>query len=145
MRDTWVVLPVLALGANAQILQLAAENAIIAEIIGYPPRKVKGCAVNIVNPAAFYATNVMVRGQIAIESSLFAAKLQLLYYARPSQQIEIAIHGAEADSGQALGDNPIQTNCSRVRRELLEFFQNHLTLLRIALGSLAFHRGFSYY
>jgi len=122
-----------------------SEYAVIVEIIPHTPQKFKRWAVNIVNPAAFYATNVMVRGQIAIESSLFAAKLQLLYYARPSQQIEIAIHGAEADSGQALGDNPIQTNCSRVRRELLEFFQNHLTLLRIALGGLGFHSKLSYY
>jgi hypothetical protein len=136
---------IFALRTDAEELDSVSEDAVIVEIISHTPQKVKRWAVNIVNPAAFYAANVMVRGQIAIESSFLAAKLQFLYYARPSQQIEVAIHSAEADFGQASGDKPVQPHRSRVRGELSEFFQNHLTLLRIALWSLAFHCELSYY
>jgi len=91
-----------------------SEDAVTVEIISLTPQKVKRRAVNIVHPAAFHATNVIMGGQIAIESSLFAAKLQLLYYARPSQQIEISIHRSQADLGKALADNLIQTHGSGV-------------------------------
>ena len=130
---------------DAEELGSASEDAVTVEIIPLTPQKVKWWAVNIIYAAAFHATNVMVGDRIAIESSLFTAKLQLLYYACPSQQIEIPIHGAQADLGQPLTDNLIQTDRSGVGAELLEFFQNHLTLLRIALGGLGFHRELFYY
>jgi hypothetical protein len=110
-----------------------SEDAVVVEIIPLTPQKVKRWAVNIVNPAAFHATNVMVRDRIAIESSLLAAKLQLLYYACPSQQIEIPIHGPQADLGQPATDNLIQTHRSGVRGEFSEFLQNHLALSGISL------------
>ena len=96
---------ILALRTDAEKLDSVSEDAVTVEIIPHTPQKVKRGAVNIVHPAAFHATNVMVGGRIAIESSLFAAELQLLYYARPSQQIQIAIHGSEADFGQPPADN----------------------------------------
>jgi hypothetical protein len=136
---------VLALRADAEKLDPVSEDAVTVESMSLTPQKVKRRAVNIVYPAAFHATNVMVRVQIAIESSLFAAELQLLYYACPGQQIEIAIHGSKAHLGKSLPDNLIQTHGSGVRGELLEFLQNHLPLSGISLGRMAVHGYQSYY
>jgi hypothetical protein len=121
-----------------------SEDAVIVEIILRTPQKAKLGAVNIVHPAAFHATNMLVRGQATVESSLFAAELQLLYYARPGQQIEVPIHGPEADFWQPLTDKFVQTHRGGVRGEFLEFLQNHLTLSRMALRNTAVHGGNSY-
>jgi hypothetical protein len=104
----------LALRTDAEELDSVPEDAVTVEIMLHTPQKVKLAAVNIVYPAALDATHVLMGGQIAIESSLFAAELQLLYYARPSQQIEIAIHGPKTDLGQPLADDLIQTHRSGV-------------------------------
>jgi hypothetical protein len=112
---------------------------VTVEIILRTPQKVKRLVVNIVHSAAFYAADVVVRGRIAIESSLSAAQLQLLYHTSPGQQIQVPIHGSQADFRQPAKDNSVEPCCGRVRSELLKLLQNHLPLSRVALERLVFH------
>jgi hypothetical protein len=133
---------IFALRTDAEKLDSVSEDAVTVEIILYTPQKVKRGAVNIVHPTAFHAANMMVGSQIAIESGLFAAELQLLYHARPRQQVQVAIHRSQADFREAVKDNPVNARCGGVRAELLKLLQNHLPLLRVALDRLVFH-GFS--
>jgi hypothetical protein len=135
-----VLLPLLALGANAPILQPAAEYAIIAQIIGYPPRKVKGWAVNIVQPTAPNATNVFVPLNIAVKPRFPAAELQLLDRPQPAEQIQVAVYRPEADPGHSAADDLIKAGSGRVRCEILKFFKNHLPLSSISLERVAFHK-----
>ena len=62
-----------------------ADNFVAAQIISFPPRKVKGWSKTIVNPAAVNTSQVIVALDIAVEAGL-AAKFQLLRYTHPSQQ-----------------------------------------------------------
>jgi hypothetical protein len=130
---------ILALWTEAEELDAVSEDVVTVEIILHTPHKVKRGAVNIVHSAAFYAANVMVGGQIAIESSLLASELQFLYDACFCQQIQVAIHGSQADSREPADHNPIDTRCGGVRSELLQLLQNHLPLLRIAMDWVVFH------
>jgi hypothetical protein len=109
------------------------------EIILRTPQKVKRLVVNIVHSAAFYAADVIVRGRIAIESSLSAAQLQLLYHTRPGQQIQVPIHGSQADFRQPAKDNSVEPRGSGVRSKLLKLLQYHLPLSRVALKGAVFH------
>jgi len=129
----------LALWTEAEKLDAVSEDVVTVEIIRHTPQKVKRRAVNIVYTAALYAANVVVRGQIAIESSLFAAELQFLYDARFSQQIQVAIHGSQADFWEPANHNPVKSRCGGVRSELLQLLQNDLPLLGIAMEWMVFH------
>ena len=134
-----VVLPVLALGANTQILQLAAEDAIIARIIIYPPRKIKGRAVNIVHSAALDATNVVVWPDISVEARFPAAEVQLLDRAQPGKQLQIPVDGSETESWKPATDNLVKTGSGRVRCEPLKFLENHLPLPGMSSKRVALH------
>jgi hypothetical protein len=103
-----------ALWTETEKLDAVSEDVVTAEIIRYTPQKVKRWGVNIVHSAALDAANVLVRGQIAIESSLFGTELQFLYHARFSQQIQVAIHGSQADFGESADDNSVKPHCSGV-------------------------------
>ena len=62
-----------------------SDNFVAAQIISFPPRKVKGWSKKIINPAAVDAAQVIVALDIAVEAGL-TAKFQLLRYPHPSQQ-----------------------------------------------------------
>lgn len=61
-----------------------AENLIAAQIISFPPRKVKGWPKKVVDPATADAAQVIVSLDVAIEAGL-AVKLQLLHRPHPNQ------------------------------------------------------------
>jgi hypothetical protein len=118
---------------------------VAAAIISQPPQKIKGWAVNIVEPAAFYAPHVIVMLDISVESGLAAAKIELVDHSEPGQQLQVAIHGPEADFGHFAADKLVQPHGGRVRSDLLEFLQNHLSLPRHALIELVRHSCLFYY
>ena len=66
-----------ALGANAKNLHAMSEYVIIAPIIGVPPRKVKGRPVDVIDPTATHTTQMVVAGDVAIETGLGAREFQL--------------------------------------------------------------------
>ena len=90
--------------------------------------------MNIIYSAASHAAQMVVAGDVAIETGLGTREFQLLNDSRPCQQFEITIHGAQTDFWDPAADNFVKGNGSRVRLELLEFFQNHLPLTGTALN-----------
>jgi hypothetical protein len=88
---------------------------------------------------------MIVLSDIAVESGFRSRELQLTDQSERGQHVEIAIHGAQADPGQSAADNGVQCRRSRVRRQLLEFFQNHLSLPGIAMELLGEHSSTYYY
>ena len=60
-----------------------AENLVAAQIIGFPPQKVKGWANKVVDPAAADTAQVIVSLDVAVEAGL-AVKLQLLHRPHPN-------------------------------------------------------------
>lgn len=115
------------------------ENLVAAEIIHPPPQKIKGGATDIVHATAPHAPHVVVRLDIAVESGLDAAHIELLNQARSGEQFQVAIYSPQADLGESAADEIVHPHRRGVRCELLEFFQNHLSLPGVALESGVFH------
>jgi hypothetical protein len=110
-----------------------SEYAIIAPIIGVPPRKVKGRALNVVDPTAADAAEVIVAGDVAVETGLAAREFQLSNRAGPRQQFQIAVNRPQTDFWDPLPDNFVKRSGRGVRLELFELFEDHLPLTGTAL------------
>jgi hypothetical protein len=96
--------------------------------------------VNIVNSAAPHATQMVVPGDVAIETGLDARKFQFSDDASPSQQLQIPVNGAQTDFVDPPTDNFVKRNGRGMRLELLQLLQDDLSLPSTALNWFRFHR-----
>jgi hypothetical protein len=117
-----------ALGADTENLHAMSEYAIITPIIGIPPRKVKGRPVDVVDPTAADAAEVVVTRDVAIETGLGAREFQLSDRVGPRQQLQIAVNRTQTDFGDPPADNFVKRSGRGVRIELFELFEDHLPL-----------------
>ena len=98
-----------------------------------------GHVADIIDLAAAHATHVVVSLRIAVEARLRTCGGQFLDHTIGGQQLEVAIHRRQADSGQARPDDLIEVGRGRVRRQFPQFLEDHTALAGVSADELSGH------
>jgi hypothetical protein len=79
--------------------------------------------MEIVDTAASDASNMIVRGRIAIETPLPSLDLHLSDDSGSSHKIQVSIHGPKRDMGKPFSDHVVDFICGWVRGNLSKLLQ----------------------
>jgi hypothetical protein len=88
----------------------------------------EGDPLDIIHPPALAAADVMVFPGVTVEAGLSPAVFELADDSGSGQQLQIAIHGSEADPGQTAPDPFVELGGGRMVPVPAQLFENDLTL-----------------
>jgi hypothetical protein len=128
-------------GTYSQNLQSATQNLVATQIFRPLPLKFKGGAWSVVDPHAKHTAQMIVKVHVSVVAGFATAKSQFVCQAHLVEQLQIAIDRAQADFRQLTAHYCIKLRSGRMRMQLLKCFQNKSSLPRIAVRTVAGHRG----
>jgi hypothetical protein len=85
--------------------------------------------VDVIHPAAHATPDVVMICRVAVETALGSSDIHFPDHSFVGQQLKIAIHGRDTDLGKLLPHNSVEILGRGVTRDLVQFFQDHPTLL----------------
>ena len=94
-----------------------AKNLVTVPIMAFPAGKFKGGRHGIVHPAAADATQVIVLGGVGVEAGFSPRMFELCDHTNTSQQVKVAVHGAQAHSRQSPPHEFMEFNRRGVRSD----------------------------
>jgi len=86
------------------------QNFVTAYILDFITQQIGRHFMRIIHPPTADAPHVMVLLRIAVEASLCPTDLQFLDDTTSGEELQIAVHSAQADSGQMLAYYLIQVS-----------------------------------
>lgn len=109
-----------------------ANHFVTPQIMVFQRGKIKGGRHCVVDASATDATQMIVLGRIPVETGIAAGVFEFLDQAHSSEQVKVAVYGAQADIGKSPPDEVVEFHRRRMGSNRLQLLKNNLPLPRLS-------------